>query len=91
MRAGSAGRERFFVAAFAEEKGASILANRIRKQFARLPRLKQTGVTLSVSYSMLPPVPREAGASTEVILTTMAARLEASVKAHITSEAVDHE
>jgi PAS domain S-box-containing protein len=91
MNAGSEGGERFFVAAFVEGKGASILANRIREQFARLPRLKQTGVTLSVSYSMVPPLPREAGASTEVILTSMAARLEASVKSHTTSEAVYHE
>jgi CheY-like chemotaxis protein len=83
MSAGAEG-ERFFIAAFADDKGASLLANRIREQFARLPRLKQTGVTLSVSYSMLPPLLRDAGASTEVIVTSMAARLKESVKFHIT-------
>ena len=30
---------------FTDEKGASSLANRIREQFERLPRLKQTGLT----------------------------------------------
>jgi hypothetical protein len=89
MSAGAEG-ERFFIAAFADDKGASILANRIREQFARLPRLKQTGVTLSVFYSMLPPLPRDAGASTEVIVTSMAARLKEAVKSHLISE-VYHE
>ena len=90
MSSGEEG-ERFFVAAFADEKGASVLANRIREQFERLPQLKQTGVTLSVSYSMLPPFPRDVGASTDVIVTSMATSLEESIKSHITSEAVYHE
>jgi PAS domain S-box-containing protein len=83
--------ERFFVAAFADDKGASVLANRIREQFEHLPRLRQTGWNISVSYKMLPPIPRDAGASTDVLVTSMAARLEESVKSHITSEAVYHE
>jgi PAS domain S-box-containing protein len=83
--------ERFFVAAFADDKGASVLANRIREQFEHLPRLRQTGRNISVSYKMLPPIPRDAGASTDVLVTSMAARLEESVKYHITSEAVYHE
>jgi len=33
--------ERFFVLAFADEKGATVLANRIREQFERLPRLNE--------------------------------------------------
>jgi two-component system cell cycle sensor histidine kinase/response regulator CckA len=83
--------ERFFVAAFADDKGASVLANRIREQFEHLPRLRQTGWNISVSYKMLPPIPRDAGASTDVLVTSMATRLEESVKSHITSEAVYHE
>jgi signal transduction histidine kinase len=83
-------RERFFVAAFADEKGASILVNRIRQQFERLPHLEQTGLTVSVSYSMLAAVPRDDGASQENILTSMATSLETSIQSQIISE-VDHE
>ena len=90
MSSGAEG-ERFFVAAFADEKGASVLANRIREQFERLLHLKQTGLTLSVSYSMLQPFPPDAGASMENIVTSMATSLEESIKSHIISEAVYHE
>ena len=47
--------ERFFVAAFADENGASVLVNRIRQQFDRLSRLKEAGLSVSVSHSMLEP------------------------------------
>ena len=87
MSSGAQG-ERFFVAAFADEKGASVLADRIRQQFERLPHLKQTGLTVSVSYRMLQPLPQDIGASRENILTSMATSLEASSKSHISSEAV---
>jgi PAS domain S-box-containing protein len=80
--------ERFFVAAFADERGASVLANRIREQFERLPPLKQPGLTLSVSYSMLQPFPREVGASTEHIVTSMATILEESIKSQSILEAI---
>jgi hypothetical protein len=85
MSAGAA-VERFFVAAFADEKGASILTNRIREQLERLPRLKQPGVTLSVSYRMLSRLPEAASASTELIVTNMATMLEESVKSQMMSE-----
>jgi PAS domain S-box-containing protein len=83
--------ERFFVAAFADEKGASVLADRIREQFERLPDLKQTGLTLSVSYSMLKPFLPDAGASMENIVTSMATNLEESIKSQTISEAIYHE
>jgi hypothetical protein len=70
--------ERFFVAAFAEEKGAAALAIRIREQFER--HLKQSDRSLSVSYSMLPPIPQDVGASTENIVTRMARSFEESIK-----------
>ena len=78
-RAG-AERERFFVACFTDEKGASSLANRIRKQFERVPRLKHPGLTLAVSHRMLPPFASEAGASTEQVVTSLAIQLEESIK-----------
>jgi hypothetical protein len=52
MNVGEKG-EQSFIAAFVDDKGASILANRIREQFGRLPSLTQAGVTLSVSFSMV--------------------------------------
>jgi hypothetical protein len=72
---------RYFVAAFADESGASVLANRIREQFERLARLKQTDLTLSVSHSILQPFPRDVG-SVESLVTSMATRLEESIKSH---------
>jgi hypothetical protein len=90
MSSGAQG-ERFFVVAFADDAGASVLTNRIRGQFERLLHLKRTGLTLSVSYSMLPPFPRDGGASTEAIVTSMATTLEDSMKSHIIPAAVYHE
>lgn len=89
MSSGAKG-ECFFAAAFANEKGASVLANRIRQQFERLPHLKQTGLTISVSYSMLQPFSQDVGASMENIVASMATNLEESIKSQIISE-VCHE
>ena len=83
--------ERFFVAAFANEKGASILVNRIRDQFKRLLQPKQTGLTLSVSYTMLQPFPADAGASAEERVTSMSSHLEQSIQSQSLSEASFHE
>jgi hypothetical protein len=90
MGSGAEG-ERFFVAAFVDEKGASVLANRIREQLERLPQLKQTGRTFSVSYRMLPPCPRDVDASVANIVTSMVGNLEESIRSQSISEAVNHE
>jgi PAS domain S-box-containing protein len=80
--------ERFFVAAFADEKGAAILAKRIREQFECLSHLKRTDLTLSVSYTMLKPFPLDGESSLESMVTTMATSLEESIKSQILSEGV---
>jgi hypothetical protein len=72
--------DHFFVAAFVDEKGASALANTIRKQFERLRHLTQRNLTLSVSYSMLQPVPRDIGAVMENIIGSMATNLDHAIK-----------
>jgi PAS domain S-box-containing protein len=97
LNPGSEG-ERFFVAAFAHEKGACVLANRLREQFQRLLHQHHAGLTISVSYSMLEPSPPDTDASVENIVTSMAARLEESIKSHshfppshLRAEAVYHE
>jgi PAS domain S-box-containing protein len=82
--------ERLFVAAFADEKGASALASRIREQFKHLPRLKRTGLNFSVSYTMLKPVSPEVGASPENIVASMATSLEESIRSK-NVEAIHHE
>jgi hypothetical protein len=74
---------RFFVAAFADENGASVLARRIREQFDCLPRLKRNDLTLSVTYTMLKPFPLEGGSSLENMVTTMASSLEKSIKSQM--------
>jgi len=78
--------ERFFVAAFADEKGASELVRRIREQFKRIPNLQQTG--LSISYIMLKPFPTDVDASKENIVTSLATTLEESIKSQIGSEVI---
>lgn len=76
--------ERFFVAAFAEDPGASVLANRIRGQFERLRDSKKAGLTLAVSYRMLAAVPRDEDGSTDTIVARMAAHLEDAIATHTT-------
>jgi PAS domain S-box-containing protein len=86
MSSGTKG-ERFFVAAFTNETGAYVLANRIRGQFDSLLQLKKTGLTFSVSYNMVELCPPDAGASRETIVTTMATNLQL----RLVSEAPYHE
>jgi PAS domain S-box-containing protein len=83
--------ERFFVAAFADDKGSSVLTNRIREQFDRLPQLKHVGLTLTVSYTMLQPLPGDIGASADSLVSRMASHLEESIKSQVISGAIYHE
>jgi hypothetical protein len=83
--------ERFFLAAFANDAGASVLASRIRGQFQRLPPHGPPGITLSVSYRMLPPVPRDVDAPADAIVTRMATRLETAIESHLFPAVVHHE
>jgi GGDEF domain-containing protein len=84
----SAEGERFFVAAFADEKAASALADRIRQQLKRRRHGEQTGWTLSVSYRMLHVVPADAGATKDDLVASMAGNLDEAATSHIDSEAV---
>jgi signal transduction histidine kinase len=87
MSAGGPG-ERFFIAAFADDKGASVLADRIRDQFDRLPHLN---LNVSVSYKMLVPRFQEAGASADSLVSSMASRIGEAIKAQPISGGIDHE
>jgi hypothetical protein len=85
MRSGASG-VRFFVAAFADDRGVSVLANRIREQFERFSHLRQSGPPVSVSYRMLEPFLPDVEASAEDIVTSIASNLEESIKSQIISE-----
>ncbi|MEO8200625.1 MAG: ATP-binding protein [Gemmatimonadota bacterium] len=71
--------ERFFVVAFADEKGASILANRIRRQFERLPSSKQTGLTIKVSHRMLHSFPQPLGTPIDAMVSSLVSHLEVAI------------
>jgi PAS domain S-box-containing protein len=80
MSSGAEG-DRLFVAAFADEQGAAVLAGRIREQFSRIASVKRKGLTLSVYYTMLSAFPGDVGGSMENLVTSMAATLEQSINA----------
>jgi len=77
--------ERIFLAAFADERGAEVIANRIREQCGRLPHW-QAGRALAVSYNMLPPCPAEVLAGGDDGVWRMARRLEAAIRTQATPE-----
>jgi hypothetical protein len=72
----SADLHRFFVAAFADDTGASVLTSRIREQFERLPGVAGTGPKLNVFYTMLEPFPPDDWGSLENVVTSIATNLE---------------
>jgi len=78
--------ERFFVVAFADDKGASVLVKRIREQFERAPELLQKD--LAISYTLLKSFLPDAGASTADVVTALGAALEEAIKAQTGLEAV---
>ena len=73
------GAERFFVAAFADEKGISVLTNRIRQQLGLLPQSKEENVL--ISDTVLSSFRPEA-TPPENMVASLASRLEASIKSH---------
>jgi PAS domain S-box-containing protein len=83
--------EQFFVAAFADDVGASVLVNRIRSQFERHGRLDECGLTLSIAHKVLST--REDGKemSADLLITTLASTLEAAIESEILTGAVHHE
>jgi PAS domain S-box-containing protein len=83
--------EGLFVAAFENEASVSLLANRIREQYERLPESGQSGLPLSVSYTMLKRLQPIPGASVENIVASMATYLEQSIKSEVFSKAAHHE
>ncbi len=79
-------REVFFVVVFAHEKGAAVLATRIREQFEQLERLKHAGLTCSVSYKFLGPSSTGETSPSEDTVGSMATRIRALIKSENPNE-----
>jgi hypothetical protein len=75
---------RFFVAAFADDNGAAVLADRIRGQFERAAPLSDAAQTVSVVYTVSESPPSDQTAASALIVTDLAARLERSIAAYPT-------
>jgi PAS domain S-box-containing protein len=74
------GEEQFQVLAFADEKGAAVLANRIREQFESLPHLNQAGRTLTLSQIMLTSFTPHGSTSENDVVTALVSSLEDSIE-----------
>ena len=83
--------ELFQVVAFADEKGVAVLTKRIREQFHRLNHCNESGLTFSISYTLLEPAPARAIASMEDLADQMAARIEGLIKSESLGRAANHE
>jgi PAS domain S-box-containing protein len=83
--------EQFFVAAFADDVGTSVLVNRIRSQFERYGHLDDTGLTISVAYTALPRREAAREQSPETLVSTLVSALEAAIESQILLGAVQHE
>jgi hypothetical protein len=83
-------RAHFFVASFADRRGASSLTNRIRKQLQQSARLNVPGLSFSVSYSWPARVATAAGTVANRAVSDMATALEQAIKTAIGSEAMIH-
>jgi hypothetical protein len=74
--------------AFANDKGAAILAKRIREQFGHLEHLKHEGLNVSVTYKFLSPTPGDVAAPSEDTTGKMASRIEELIASESLERAV---
>jgi PAS domain S-box-containing protein len=81
--------ELFFVVAFADDRGAAVLANRIREQFERFPHLIQESHNLKVSHTMLSSL-APTGMSAEDMAATLVADLEETIRFQSVLGLADH-
>lgn len=71
--------ERLFVAVFADERGVSVLCNRIREQFTGHRLLTQAQARMSVAFTMLPPFAQDDGTPSETAVDSMARMLDQAI------------
>ena len=72
--------EVFQVIAFADEKGVAVLTKRIREQFKRLRRYRESGLIFSTSYRLSGQPPSRVPAPAGYLAGEMAARIEDLIK-----------
>ena len=85
------GEEVFFVVVFADDKGAAVLAERIREQFGQFGIFTRAGLTLSLSYKFLGPTTTDPAASLEDTVGKMGARLAAQLKSETHTRSIHGE
>ena len=83
--------EQFFVAAFADDVGTSVLAHRIRSQFERYGHLDETGLTLTVAHTALLAREDATELSTDMLISSLISALETAIESQILQGAVQHE
>jgi hypothetical protein len=82
--------ERFRVAAFADEQGASVLSRRIQEQLEGRPQLTGSGSTVTVSPSMLKAFALSRGEAMDDIAATLVVNLEEAIRSsHVVARADD--
>jgi PAS domain S-box-containing protein len=86
---GEGERQRFFVAAFADKKGISVLTDRIRGQLELAPLLNE--IEFSIFHTHLQPSLLESHASTTNVVNRMAAHLQEAIKSQMLSEVINCE
>jgi signal transduction histidine kinase len=85
------GEEAFFVVVFADDKGAAVLAERIREQFGQFGTFTRSGLTLSLSYKFLGTTAFDPAASIKDTVGKMGARLAAQLKSEIHTRSIHGE
>jgi nitrogen-specific signal transduction histidine kinase len=73
-------KERFLVAAFADEQGASVLSKRIREQLGACTQIAGRGSTVNASHTMLTPFVLKKDESMDDIVATLVANLEEAIR-----------
>jgi PAS domain S-box-containing protein len=79
MTAGG-GKERFLVAAFADEQGVSVLSKRIREQLEGCSQIAGSGSTVTVFHTVLNPFVLNEGESMDDIVATLVANLDEAIR-----------
>jgi signal transduction histidine kinase len=83
--------EVFFVAVFAREQGADVLARRIREQFGRIEHLRHAGLSLAVSWKFLSPLCHKSPGPAECSAEELATRIEQLIISEIHTRSTHYE
>jgi len=82
--------ELFFIVAITDGIGGEAITRRIREQLDDCERIRQAGLTFSISYRALAPIKRSASESMENFLERVAAEVQKHMNEEISSRMVTH-